>query len=161
MMLFRFAKLWVAVGLMIVVWTLGTVRRSEPSEWIRPIGMRPGPVRIVQFYASASILVAGDRAQLCYGVENAKSVRIAPISQEVYPSFKHCLEIVPEHTTHYTILAEGFDGRVAIRTLILPVEAVPEPPRILSDAAGDGVSGNAAVSAESPGAATAAKAGRT
>jgi hypothetical protein len=161
MKLLRFTRLWVAMGLLLAMWALGTVRRREPSEWIRPIGMRPGPVRIVQFYASVRILMAGDRAQLCYGVENAKSVRIAPISQEVYPSFKHCVEIVPEHTTHYTILAEGFDGRVAIRTLILPVEAVPEPPRILSDAGSDGLSGKAAVNAESPGAPTIAEADRT
>jgi hypothetical protein len=39
-----------------------------------------------------------------------------------------------EHTTHYTILAEGFDGKVAIRSFILPVQPVPLPPRILSDA---------------------------
>jgi hypothetical protein len=133
-MLFRFTKLWVAIGLLITLWALGTVRRSEPAGWVRPIGTRPGPVRIVQFYASVRALTAGDKALLCYGVENARSVRIAPISQEVYPSFNRCLEIVPDHTTHYTILAEGFDGKVAIRSFILPVQAVPLPPRILSDA---------------------------
>jgi hypothetical protein len=134
MMLLRFTKLWVAIGLLLGVWALGTVRRSEPGEWVRPIGTRPGPVRIVQFYASVRILTAGDKAMLCYGVENAKSVRIAHISQQVYPAFSRCIEIGPEHTTHYTILAEGFDGKIAIRSLILPVEAAPAPPRILSEA---------------------------
>jgi hypothetical protein len=161
MKLLRFTKLWVGMGLLLAVWALSSARRREPSDWIRPIGMRPGPVRIVQFYASVRILTAGDRAQLCYDVENAKSVRIAPISQEVYPSFKHCLEIVPEHTTHYTILAEGFDGKVAIRSLILPVAAIPDPPRILSDEGRDGASGIAGISVESPAAPTTAKAGRT
>src|ERR1039457_4204478 len=133
-MLCRSTKRWVAIGLLITLWARGTVRRSEPAGWVRPIGTRPGPVRIVQFYASVRALTAGDKALLCYGVENAKAVRIAPLSQEVYPSFNRCLEIVPEHTTHYTILAEGFDGKVAIRSFILPVEAAPLPPRILSDA---------------------------
>ena len=157
MMLFRFTKLWVAIGLLVAVWALSTVRRSEPpGSWVRPIGTRPGPVRIVQFYASVRILTAGDKALLCYSVENAKSVRIAPIAQEVYPAFNRCLEIVPEHTTHYTILAEGFDGKIAIKSLILPVEAAPEPPRIMSDAGSCG-----RVSAESLCAPTAAAAGRT
>lgn len=150
-MLFRFTKLWVAIGLLIALWALGTMRRSEPADWVRPIGTRPGPVRIVQFYASVKTLTAGDKALLCYGVENAKSVRIAPIPQEVYPSFNRCLEIVPEHTTHYTILAEGYDGKVAMRSFVLPVHAVPLPPRILSDAGSMeriAMTGNAVVSAE-------------
>jgi hypothetical protein len=121
-------------------------------------------VRIVQFYASVRTLTAGDKALLCYGVENARSVRIAPISQQIYPSFNRCLEIVPEHTTHYTILAEGFDGKVAMKSFILPVQAVPMPPRILSNAGSSGdivTIGNAVVSAESPGESTTTEADRT
>ena len=133
-MLFRFTKLWVALGLLVAIWALGTVRQTESRNWIRPVGTRPGPVRIVQFYASVRTLIAGDKALLCYGVENAKSVRIAPLLQSVYPSFNRCVEIGPEHTTHYTILAEGFDGRVAVKSFVLPVEAAPLPPRILSTA---------------------------
>jgi hypothetical protein len=160
-MLFRFTKLWVAIGLLIALWALGTVRRTEPRAWIRPIGTRPGPVRILQFYASVRTLTAGQSALLCYGVENARSVRIAPISQEVYPSYSRCLEIVPEHTTHYTILAEGFDGKVVMKSFILAVEAVPVAPRILSHAGNSAATENAAVIAALPAAPTAAQAGRT
>ena len=64
-MLIRLTKLWVAIGLLIAVWSLGTVRRSQPHDWIRPIGTRPGPVRIVQFYASVRAITAGDKAMLC------------------------------------------------------------------------------------------------
>ena len=150
-MLFRFTKLWIAIGLLVGLLALGTVRRPEPMDWVRPIGARPKPVRIVQFYASVRTLTAGDKALLCYGVENAKSVRIAPISQAVFPSFNRCLEIVPEHTTHYTILAEGYDGKVAVRSLVLPVHAVPSPPRILSNGGSFGrisMIGDSAVSVE-------------
>jgi hypothetical protein len=35
------------------------------------------------------------------------------------------MEIVPERTTHYTILAEGFDGNVVTRVLTLVVAPVP------------------------------------
>jgi len=71
----------------------------------------------------------GDKALLCYGVANAKSVRISPSIVPVAPASNRCLEIVPEHTTHYTILAEGFDGKLATRFLTLVVETAPAPPR--------------------------------
>jgi hypothetical protein len=40
--------------------------------------------------------------------------------------------VVPQQTTHYTIMAEGFDGKVATQSLTLPVSPTPlAPPRIL------------------------------
>ncbi|HTS25901.1 MAG TPA: hypothetical protein VMH81_08495 [Bryobacteraceae bacterium] len=134
MMLFRFTRLWVGLGLVVLLWSVTTLGRLERGGSVRPIGTRPGPVRIVQFYASVRILTAGEKALLCYGVENAKSVRIAHVAQDVYPASSRCVDIVPEQTTHYTILAEGFDGKIAVRSLILPVQAAPPPPRILSEA---------------------------
>ena len=71
----------------------------------------------------------GDKAQLCYGVANAKSVRISPSLEPVEPSANRCMDIVPDHTTHYTILAEGFDGNVVTRVVTLVVEMVPLPHR--------------------------------
>src|SRR5690242_18627189 len=124
-MLFRFTKIFVAAGLLAALWGLTAMRESDPRSWVRPAGSQPRPVRIVKFYASVGALTVGEKAMLCYGVENAKSVRISPLLQGVYPSTNHCLEIVPEHTTHYTILAEGFDGRVAMQSLTLPVQSKP------------------------------------
>ena len=86
-------------------------------------------MRILNFYASVGSLTIGQKALLCYGVENAKSVRTSPALPGVYPSPNHCLEILPERTTHYTILAEGFDGHVAIQSFTLPVQAPIAPPR--------------------------------
>jgi len=129
-MLFRLTKLWVALGLLIAMWALGTVRRSDPRAWVRPIGSRPGPVRILQFYASVGSLTAGQKALLCYGVENAKSVRISPMLQGVYPSLSRCVEILPQHTTHYMIMAEGYDGQVSTRSFTLSVQSIPVSPQI-------------------------------
>jgi hypothetical protein len=86
-------------------------------------------VRILRFYATTGSITQGDKAQLCYGVENAKSVRILPSIASVAPAANRCLEIVPEHTTHYTILAEGFDGNIVTRPLTLVVEIAPAPRR--------------------------------
>jgi hypothetical protein len=128
-MLFRFMKLWVAAGLMLTVWALGLMRQPAPGGWVRPVGMPPGPVKILQFYASVGILTIGDKAMVCYGVENAKAVRISPSLDGIYPSLNHCVEVVPDHTTHYTLVAEGFDGRVATKSFTLPVQRAPEEPR--------------------------------
>ena len=122
-----FSKVFGAVGLLVALWGLSTVGQSDRHTWVHPAGMF-GPVRILQFYASTGILTAGETARICYSVENAKSVRIAPMMREVYPFPDHCLEIEPEHTTHYTLLAEGYDGAVATKSFTLQVEAVEAPP---------------------------------
>ncbi len=131
-MLSFWAKFLGAAALLAAVWGLNSLDRSEPRAWLRPAGSPPGPVRILRFYASVGLVMTGESAQLCYGVENAKSVRISPPVAGVYPSARRCLQVVPEHTTHYTILAEGYDGKIVVQSLTLPVESVPSarPPAV-------------------------------
>jgi hypothetical protein len=107
------AKLLAALLLLAAMWGLNRVE-SVPS--------RGGPVRILRFYASVGVVLDGEAAELCYGVENAKAVRMAPPLPGVYPALSRCLQVVPKHTTHYTILAEGYDGKVAMQSLTLPVQ---------------------------------------
>ena len=128
--MFRFGRIWVALGVLLGIWGLSTIRRANERAWVRPLGTRVGPVRILQFYASVGSVTMGQKAMLCYGVENAKSIHISPSVSGAYPSPNHCVEIVPERTTHYMILAEGFDGRVATQSFTLPVlpAIVPERP---------------------------------
>jgi hypothetical protein len=112
--------LFAAAGLLLAAWGLD-LHRQDPAEcWLRS-GGAAHTVRIVRFYANVGAVLPGQPATLCYGVENAKSVRISPLLPGIYPSARHCLEVFPEHTTHYTILAEGYDGAVATRSLTLPV----------------------------------------
>ena len=125
-MLFRFTSLWIAAGLVVAMWSLD---RTRTAHWIRPVGATRGPVKILQFYASVGVLNAGEKALLCYGVDNAKSVRVSPAVNGVYPTFNRCVEIGPDRTTHYTILAEGFDGRLATQSFTLRVTAFPLRPR--------------------------------
>jgi hypothetical protein len=129
-MLFRFTRFWVALGLLIAMW--GMARMRTPGDaWVRQRPTSPPGVKITQFYASVGTLIRGEKALLCYGVENARAVRILPqLDGLVYPSPNHCLQIVPKHTTHYVIQAEGFDGRVAIQSFTLPVShTTPGIPR--------------------------------
>ena len=127
----RFARPLVAIVLMVGLWALGAARQSGGESWVQAAGAAPRPVRILEFYSSVGSLKAGESAQLCYSVENAKLVRIAPLMEGVFAPTNRCLDVVPLHTTHYTILAEGFDGHVAMKSLTLPVEvmhvAAPQP----------------------------------
>ncbi|HEX3743012.1 MAG TPA: hypothetical protein VHW09_03755 [Bryobacteraceae bacterium] len=118
-----------ASALMAAVWFVGSAPDSGVRSGIPSIGGPHGPVRILRFYATTGAILRGDKAELCYGVANAKSVRISPSLEPVAPAANKCFEIVPEHTTHYTILAEGFDGDVVSRAVTLIVETAPAPRR--------------------------------
>lgn len=86
-------------------------------------------VRILQFYASSGEVTKGDHAIVCYGVENARAVRIDPPVEQLEPSRNRCFSISPERTTTYKLTATGQDGREASESFT--VNVVPAPPRIL------------------------------
>jgi hypothetical protein len=129
--LFRYTKLFVALGLLIGVWVLANMRRPGKPP-VRPIVLNDGPVKILRFYANTGSLNRGEKTLLCYGVENARTVKITPDVEPITPSFNRCLEISPTHTTHYTLIAEGFDGKEAAQSVTVPVtDGPPPPPQIL------------------------------
>lgn len=122
-------SLVLGIALMVAVWALGPARTDTEGLWTHAASGAQH-VRIVSFYASVGALRPGERAKLCYGVENARSVQISPLHVNVYPLASHCFEVEPHRTTHYTILAVGFDGDVATRSLTLPVETSPARPAL-------------------------------
>ena len=126
---FRIASFWIAAALLIGVWGIGSSRKSDPRTWVRPVGAAPAPVRILQFHASAVSLTIGEKATVCYGVANAKSVKISPSIGAIFPSLNRCLEIGPVQTTHYMLMAEGYDGRVATSAFTISVHTDPPTPR--------------------------------
>jgi hypothetical protein len=133
MLLRLFGRIVGAVALLAAVWVVSALPDSEMQIHVRPVGQPRGPVRILRFYAATGTrtgtIVPGQTAQLCYGVENAKTVRISPQVDQVLPPGNRCLEITPEHTTHYTIVAEGYDGSVVTQPLTLIVQKAPKRPQ--------------------------------
>ena len=121
---FRFARIFLAVSLLVALWGLSLARHPHDQVWVHPLDTHPGPVKILRFFASVGTLAPGQSAQLCYSVENARVVRISPM-QSAWPAQDRCFNVVPEHTTHYTLLAEGFDGTVASRSFTLSVLSLP------------------------------------
>lgn len=119
------------IALVLAIWGLSRLSEPESGSWVHPQGATPGHVRILLFRASVGALIEGQKAELCYGVENARTVRIAPgpegAASQVYPAAHRCVAIWPQHTTHYTLMAIGFDGSSVARSLTLPVQTVPLP----------------------------------
>jgi hypothetical protein len=125
---------WIALGLLVVLWGLILSRRPGDPVWVHPAEAGKGPAHILRFYASSGAVSPGQPVQLCYSVENARSVKISPLISGLYPAHNYCLEVTPEHTTHFTLMAEGYDGSVAAKSFTLPVQNVQPlaPERILS-----------------------------
>lgn len=76
---------------------------------------------ILNFYASPPVVQHGETAQLCYGVSNAKSVRLEPQPNKVWPSFMRCVEVVPQKDTAYTLTAEDGRGNTKTATVVVKV----------------------------------------
>jgi hypothetical protein len=90
-------------------------------------------VKILQFYARDSVLTEGGKTVLCYGVSNARSVRIDPPVEGVSPALSRCVEVRPKRETSYTLIAEGSDGRTASQSVNIRIASDPAVlPRITS-----------------------------
>jgi len=76
--------------------------------------------KILTFYATPPVAHAGEQVQLCYGVSNAKFVKLEPQTNAVWPSVSRCVEVTPKKTTEYTLTAE--DGNGNSKTSKLTVE---------------------------------------
>src|SRR5262249_12063092 len=53
----------------------------------------------------------GERTLICYGVVNAKSVRIDPPVAALTPALNRCVGVTEIRSTRYTLIAEGNDGK--------------------------------------------------
>ncbi len=62
---------------------------------------------ILQFYGDTWQITEGEHVVICYGVQNARAVRIDPAVEELSPAFNRCIAAWPEKTTTYTLIATG------------------------------------------------------
>ena len=86
-------------------------------------------LKIVQFYSAAADVLEGDPATICYGVINAKSVRIEPPVDGVGVSINRCVQVAPRKDTRYTLFAAGRDGAVLSQSIVIRTHPRrPTPP---------------------------------
>jgi hypothetical protein len=102
-----------------VLWQRHTAQASVPQQPMEsdPLAKYGNRVTIAQFYSSNAAIAQGGKARLCYGVVNAKEVRLDPPADKVWPSLSRCFDVAPARTTHYTLTAEGADHKVVTKSL--------------------------------------------
>jgi hypothetical protein len=82
-----------------------------------------GGVKFSTFGADNGVLRRGESTHLCYGVVNAKTVKIEPpVGEEVKPTYRHCVDIKPQKTTTYTITATDEKGHNESQAVTIRVQ---------------------------------------
>jgi hypothetical protein len=92
------------------------------AERYKPYAGKGTSVRIVQFYAPQTV-ARGEAVSICYSVENAKTVRIEPPVEKLWPSLSRCISTTPREDTTYTLTAEGNDGSAATQSIKVVVSS--------------------------------------
>ena len=82
-----------------------------------------GRVKVFAFSLSSGAIHKGQSAQLCYGVANAKSVKIEPPVGDIWPSMQRCVDVAPKKDTTYVVTAD--DGQGHSDTAQLAIRVVP------------------------------------
>lgn len=77
---------------------------------------------IQSFYASPGAIHKGDTVQLCYGVANAKTVKLEPQPNAVWPSYARCVSVAPTKSTTYTLTVSDASGNTKTQSLQVKVE---------------------------------------
>ncbi len=77
---------------------------------------------ILSFYAYPGAVRRGEDVQLCYGVSNAKSVKLDPPEKPVWPSSSNCVKVTPLRDTTYTLTIENGKGNSRTASLTVHVE---------------------------------------
>jgi len=132
--LLPFTTLAVAIAFLYVAWTFysrwqeGRELRRKAAEQQLEDARRTieaygnGRVKIMSFSGSTAVN-RGQKAQLCYGVSNAKTVTIDPRpDDEVWPSLARCVEVSPKKTTTYTITASDGAGHTEQQAITVQVQ---------------------------------------
>ena len=76
---------------------------------------------IQNFYAVPGTIRRGETVQLCYGVANAKTVKLEPQSNPVWPSYSRCVDVTPTKTTTYTLTIADAAGNTKTQNLNVKV----------------------------------------
>ena len=78
--------------------------------------------KILAFYASPGLIHRGDTVDMCYGVSNAKTVKLDPPEGNVWPSANRCMQVTPKKTTTYTLTIDDGKGNTANQQLTVTVQ---------------------------------------
>ena len=95
-------------------------KRADDARTFEQLG--GNEFKILSFYATPPVVHAGETVQLCYGVSNAKSVKLEPQTNAVWPSASRCVDVTLKKTTEFTFTAEDGNGNSKTSTLTVLVQ---------------------------------------
>jgi hypothetical protein len=116
---------WVLSGVLLLT-GCGGGQKPAANEKAIPVE----PVKIVSFYAAEPMASLDAPARLCYGVENAQSVKLTPPVEQVWPAVSRCFNVNPRVATRFTLTAVGKDGSEVTKSLELKIGKKVEPPAV-------------------------------
>jgi len=132
-----YSKILLTVAALMVVWvffsrwwqnrsleyrareTAAEKQREQDRATVDQMGGKE--LAIQTFYASPAEIRRGQSVQLCYGVANAKTVKLEPQSNPVWPSYSRCVNDTPAKTTTYTLTIAGSAGNTKSQSLTVQV----------------------------------------
>jgi hypothetical protein len=77
---------------------------------------------IQMFYVSPTSIRRGEAAQLCYGVANAKTIKLEPESNvAIWSSHNRCIDVTPKKTTSYTLTIASASGETKAQSVEVKV----------------------------------------
>jgi len=93
---------------------------AQDRQTIEQLGGKE--LAIQSFYASAGVIRRGETLQLCYGVANAKTVKLEPQDNPVWPSYTRCVEVSPKNDTTYTLTIQDAAGNTKTQSIDIKVK---------------------------------------
>ena len=78
-------------------------------------------LKILSFYVIPGAIRAGGHANICYGVNGARKVRLEPPVENVYPALTRCVQVSPRRDTEYKLVAEDGAGHTVSQSFVLKV----------------------------------------
>ena len=94
-------------------------KRASDQAALEQLGGKE--LAIQSFYGSPAVIRRGESAQLCYGVANAKTVKLEPQSNPVWPSYARCVDVSPKKDTTYTLTIADAAGNTKSATVSIKV----------------------------------------
>jgi hypothetical protein len=101
--------------------TKGKTQKQREQDRIALEQFGGKELAIQNFYASPGTIRRGETVQLCYGVANAKTVKLEPQSNPVWPSYSRCVDVTPTKSTTYTLTIADAAGNTRTQTLEVKV----------------------------------------
>ena len=93
-------------------------QRESDQAAIEQLG---GSDLAIQMLYATPRIHRGETAQVCFGVANAKTVRLEPQPNPVWPSYSRCVDVKPTKTTTYTLIIADAAGNTKTQTLEVKV----------------------------------------